>query len=762
MKKILLVFTMLTVIKASAQLNEFPGYAPIEKYDITFATLERGGYLKDLSNLNGSLASNISYIARSLTIAYNATTDDFFLNRLSLMINDILNTRDDKSGVKSSRGTVAGWSCNAFTNGENHVWMIHSGLILEPILDYLIILKRHRYLFEQNKERYENILAEAEKSAAVFESEYVKNDTRKEGYFTDVFLKNNYGDTGNLPFNHQNIMGIIYLKLYYLTENDKYRQRAIELSNFFKRHLVIAKNNSYVWEYRVPISRSLNEYPDSEKIPKDFNHIGANISVAAIDVRFAVLCNKTGIAFDLTDINRFLGTFGNFYRGYGHAASNIDGSGDIHNPANFIQLGRWMDLAEFDYKVWESIENEYNAYIVEPVFSGPVLLSLANLALFEKPNRNLTSGLLWTLNKFSYQYNKVLEDIGKENKFNAYEFNVTRNILNYILNLSSVFIIKNRTEYRLLKDWYVNIVTELQGGNNVFEGSFTEPGKYTNHHTIFKKDGDYYLYYTHGDQTPDLADLYYFGFRKPGNEKSINLAVSKDLKNWDFKGEMWKVSDNSWDSRVIWSPGILEDAGRYYMFYTGCSRQITQRIGLAVSEDLINWQKRDKAVFSPDTSWAYWREGAWADCRDPFVIKDGNKYVMYYSSRSKNLNYVIAAATSTDLINWTDRGPILEGARIPMESPCVVKKDGRYHLFYVVSSKNLYHALSADPLTGWQNASGAAFQVDGFDGSNVELVKENDGFLLSYNKVYPHLIALVQFGTLKEVGNNVFKFSIKE
>ena len=50
--------------------------------------------------------------------------------------------------------------------------------------------------------------------------------------------------------------------------------------------------------------------------------------------------------------------------------------------------------------------------------------------------------------------------------------------------------------------------------------------------------------------------------------------------------------DGSWDDLATWTGSTLEHDGRWYMLYTGINRReggLIQRIGLATSEDLVNW-----------------------------------------------------------------------------------------------------------------------------------------------------------------------------
>ena len=63
------------------------------------------------------------------------------------------------------------------------------------------------------------------------------------------------------------------------------------------------------------------------------------------------------------------------------------------------------------------------------------------------------------------------------------------------------------------------------------------------------------------------------GFRDGSESYRIGLAYSDDLVNWkrDDKLAGIKTSDNGWDSKMIAYPSIIKINGDYYMFYNGNS-----------------------------------------------------------------------------------------------------------------------------------------------------------------------------------------------
>ena len=109
------------------------------------------------------------------------------------------------------------------------------------------------------------------------------------------------------------------------------------------------------------------------------------------------------------------------------------------------------------------------------------------------------------------------------------------------------------------------------------------------------------------------------------------------------------------------------------------------KIHLATSKDLEKWQRHPKNPMIVDGF----------DARDPFILKVGNDWVMYYTATSKPSggNHVVACQTSQDLIHWSNRRIVFKDPSKgksggPTESPTVVRRGKYYYLF--IGPRNEY------------------------------------------------------------------------
>ena len=156
---------------------------------------------------------------------------------------------------------------------------------------------------------------------------------------------------------------------------------------------------------------------------------------------------------------------------------------------------------------------------------------------------------------------------------------------------------------------------------------------------------------------------------------SVGHAISSDLKNWTVIEDALAISDSpAFDSYTTWTGSVVKSAGKWFMFYTGTSREDggdVQSIGCATSDDLVTWTKTSsEAIVRADARWyATLDKSAWHDeaFRDPWVFKfnEGDElWHMLITARGKNgpaLNSgVMGHATSKDLVNWTVEKPLSE------------------------------------------------------------------------------------------------------
>lgn len=134
------------------------------------------------------------------------------------------------------------------------------------------------------------------------------------------------------------------------------------------------------------------------------------------------------------------------------------------------------------------------------------------------------------------------------------------------------------------------------------------------------------------------------------------------------------------------------------MFYTG-SRFLddvgpnanVETILAAESTDLDTWKRRSQLAVRADARWyelldaPEWHEEAW---RDPWVERDGHRWVMYITARANHGDIddrgVIGFATSDDLETWSVHPPLSDpGAGFShLEVPQLVEVGGQWVLLF--------------------------------------------------------------------------------
>ena len=196
---------------------------------------------------------------------------------------------------------------------------------------------------------------------------------------------------------------------------------------------------------------------------------------------------------------------------------------------------------------------------------------------------------------------------------------------------------------------------------------------------------------------------------------TIGHAVSSDLKDWEVLPEaLGPGAPGSWDDLAVWTGSIIRHASRWWMLYTGVRRAdagLVQRIGLAVSEDLLRWERHPaNPVLEADPLWyehgvpPHWHDQAW---RDPFLLRHPvtGTFHAFITARGATGPVrgrgVIAHAQSTDLQRWEVLPPVTERCDRygQLEVPQVVCVDDRWLLLFSRSSA-YDEPTAAAPTTG--------------------------------------------------------------
>ncbi len=207
---------------------------------------------------------------------------------------------------------------------------------------------------------------------------------------------------------------------------------------------------------------------------------------------------------------------------------------------------------------------------------------------------------------------------------------------------------------------------------------------------------------------------------------TVGHAVSTDLGTWaPLTDALVPASTPAFDDLAIWTGSVLrDDGGRWRMFYTGLSRSDdgqVQRLGCAVSDDLVHWRRAAVVGVAEADPHYYEKLGdlAWPDesWRDPWIMRDHtgrwHAYVTARAGSGRGLG-VVGHAVSADLETWQVGPPLSEpgGGFEWLEVISVEQVEGRWVLMFSCLAAEM---VDAAPGSGgiWTVAvEGPGFQVD--------------------------------------------------
>jgi len=108
------------------------------------------------------------------------------------------------------------------------------------------------------------------------------------------------------PFNKNNHMGICALRLFRITGEEKYRERAFKIFAYTKSRFLLVDDSYYVWNYWEPFG------PESVDLAKKDTRLWMNVHggrpYQAGEIGQMVEAYNSGVVFDKTDIERFINT----------------------------------------------------------------------------------------------------------------------------------------------------------------------------------------------------------------------------------------------------------------------------------------------------------------------------------------------------------------------------------------------------------------------------------------------------------------------
>lgn len=163
--------------------------------------------------------------------------------------------------------------------------------------------------------------------------------------------------------------------------------------------------------------------------------------------------------------------------------------------------------------------------------------------------------------------------------------------------------------------------------------------------------------------------MIYHSYPSEGYESGpaeIGLAYTDDetLHNWTRCENpilSWR-DGNEWEKGGLYKGCLIESEGKFYLFYNAKNTKEwlwNEQIGLATSDNLLEWVRSNDNPIIKNT------ENGWdsAFCADPFILKNKDKWIMYYYGFNGD-NAQEGIAFSDDLNYWDKYpNPILKIGR---------------------------------------------------------------------------------------------------
>ena len=343
-------------------------------FDASNLGLNKGNGYKTSNNASGTLAWGESYIMMSYAAMFRATGEASYLVRLADHALSVLDQRDNKKGLKDFSGKSRPcWQSSKYSaDKKGYCWVVHSGMISYPMADLALLVQQnpHHGGVKINSagttlaQAAATVLAEVIKVVANHDFQYKSGPKTGEGYYRgDPAAKATAPSVAGkaLPLNQMNAMGRTLVLLWKRTGSSAYLSKAKGLASYL-RNRMYKKGSSYVWTYWGTAWKQGS---------------GEDVSHAAINADFAELCVRHGLVFTKADARRLARTlFDNVHISTTKTSDLVDGGGSTGKYS--AQVGRWLNLAPYDPRVWPVAANYLGK--ITKTSSGSVLLGLALVA----------------------------------------------------------------------------------------------------------------------------------------------------------------------------------------------------------------------------------------------------------------------------------------------------------------------------------------------------------------------------------------------
>jgi hypothetical protein len=279
-----LVLICLGCIAAAAAVPH--GESLRDRFDQITPKMVAGVVRKAPPDDGGRLAWGESYLLSALVEMFAVTHDAEHAAKIIALGDWIDRARDDRNGRRDEirDRVLPAWSSANYTKGRRYTWAVHTGMIAAPLARFAAIVRRDATLKARWGNDADRLLRVAQDAVAAFDDDYRPGPGPDEGHVYCPFLAK------PLPLNMQNALARAWLAIADATGSAAYRERVTRLANFFRHRMRTEKDGCATWSYWPPLNGA--------------NDTCEDISHAAINVDFMVLCHEHGIVFSREDLER--------------------------------------------------------------------------------------------------------------------------------------------------------------------------------------------------------------------------------------------------------------------------------------------------------------------------------------------------------------------------------------------------------------------------------------------------------------------------
>ena len=307
----------------------------------------------------------------ALLVMYQETGDLRYLELSWRFSRAVMARRDDLRGLLDYRKkSLPAWGASKYIPGRRTHFLVHTGLILEPVLETLLALEGRLGLTAGQEPRArievewapqyerEELLARCLESIDLFADAFRSGADTQEGYYLEAGSR-----WEPLPFNCQNIFAYDLILAHELSGSEVYLERGRAVLTFFRRRLERAAEGGYIWEYEAkPASLEQSETDAKIKV-----RLCEEISHGALTVEPLAKLAHLGIVFDRADIETFSRTLSRqiYLPEYGIFTTTV-GCG-IKYSSNYLgMLPAWLCVTEYNAEAYALVERYMLQHTLDP------------------------------------------------------------------------------------------------------------------------------------------------------------------------------------------------------------------------------------------------------------------------------------------------------------------------------------------------------------------------------------------------------------